>query len=274
MIRDIQRLQKQTKEQKPFVHCITNPISIHDCANVVLAAGGHPIMAEHPGEVAEITGTADVLMLNLGNITDARMESMKLSLKTANDKNIPVLLDLVGVACSTMRREYAEELLATGQMSILKGNMSEILAIAGEVSHSIGTDAGGEDALTLENRGRVMRIFRDFSRKTGAVILASGKEDLIIDEERAFLAENGDEMLSEVTGTGCMLGALTATYLAAQKRTPFCAALLGVSAMGIAGEMAAENCPGTGTFQTRLLDCLYRIDEEILERKAKFGRLQ
>ena len=152
-------LQKLVKKIRPLIHCITNPISIHDCAKVVLDAGGRPIMAEHPREVEQITETAQALMLNLGNITDVRMESMKRSLAAANKKGIPVLLDLVGVACSDLRREYASELLQTGTISVLKGNMSEILEMAGEESHSIGIDAGIQDTLTPENLEKVIECF-------------------------------------------------------------------------------------------------------------------
>ena len=103
----ILQLRKRIKEEKPLIHCITNPISIHDCANVVLAVGARPIMAEHPAEVTGITASAGALMLNLGNITDARIESMKRSMRTAMENKIPVLLDLVGVACSDLRLDLA-----------------------------------------------------------------------------------------------------------------------------------------------------------------------
>ena len=99
------------REKRPLIHCITNPISINQCANAILAAGARPIMAEHPAEVKEITETADALMLNLGSITDARMQSMEISLRAATEKGIPVVLDVVGTACSTLRREFAARLL-------------------------------------------------------------------------------------------------------------------------------------------------------------------
>ncbi len=126
----IAEIRKYTKEAAPLIHCITNPISIHDCANIILAAGARPIMAEHPAEVAEITAVASALMLNLGNITDARIESIQRALKEANRRKIPVLLDLVGVTCSSLRREFARKLLTDGRFAVIKGNISEILAAA------------------------------------------------------------------------------------------------------------------------------------------------
>ena len=125
----LKSVRDATKREQPLIHCITNPISIHGCANMILA------MAEHPMEVEGITKTAGALMLNLGNITDARIESMKRSARTAAKEGIPVLLDLVGVSCSKIRMELAMELIEKGKIQILKGNISELLAIAGQPFH-------------------------------------------------------------------------------------------------------------------------------------------
>lgn len=265
MIKDIIKLRKQIKEQAPLIHCITNPISIHDCANVILATGARPIMAEHPREAEEITSGANALLLNLGNITDVRMESMEISLACARSKDIPVLLDLVGTACSKLRLDYAQHLLATGGISVLKGNISELLAIAGEPSHSIGIDAGVEDALTEANSRQIIETFRELSRRTGAVILVSGKTDLITTSGDTYLLSNGSPMMSSITGTGCMLGAVCAAYLPGAD--PLTAVLLGTSLMGIAGETAESLYPGPGHFQIGLLDQLYLLkDDEIIEK--------
>ena len=145
----IPEIREFTKNSAPLIHCITNPISIHDCANMILAVGARPIMAEHPEEVEEITEVSSALMLNLGNITDARIISMQRALSTANRKNIPVLLDLVGVTCSQLRRSFAKQLLSQGVFSVIKGNISEILAAAELPYHGTGIDAGKEDAMKL-----------------------------------------------------------------------------------------------------------------------------
>ena len=228
-------------------------------------------MAEHPREAAQITERAKALMLNLGNITDVRMESMELSLKAAKEKEIPVLLDLVGTACSNLRLNYARHLLEIGGISILKGNMSELLAVTGKPSHSIGIDAGWEDALNEQNLPEILEDFRKLSRKTGTVILASGREDLILDEKEAYLVSNGVRMLSQITGTGCMLGAICTAYLAGKE--PVAAALLGVTMMGIAGEFAAFECRGPGSFQRELLDWLYTMEDRTLEKQSRIQRI-
>ena len=287
----ILQLRKRIKEEKPLIHCITNPISIHDCANVVLAVGARPIMAEHPAEVTDITASAGALMLNLGNITDARIESMKRSIRTAMENKIPVLLDLVGVACSDLRLDLARELLSIGHPAVLKGNMSELLAVSGLPSHAIGIDAGAQDALTAENMETVSEVLRAFSRSNQAIVLATGKQDFVTDGERIVLVQNGSAALSGITGTGCMVGALTAAFLPgcedniAKEMTDsieadvwsgvemgfnersgnyLAAAVLGTALMGIAGEEAEKISRGPGSFQVNLLDEIYGLSDRQL----------
>ena len=171
-------------------------------------------MAEHPLEVAEITSTAQVLALNLGNITDARMEAMPIALKTAVQKEIPVLLDLVGTACSTLRKNFAKELLKIHVPSVLKGNMSELLAMIEEESHAVGIDAGEKDSITDENRNRLTKRFQEKANEWNTVFLITGKEDMIISKDECFFVQNGSPAMANITGTGCMLGMVCASYLA------------------------------------------------------------
>lgn len=257
-------LRKYIKEKRPLVHCITNPISINGCANMILAVGARPIMAEHPLEVEEITSSAEALMLNLGNITDVRMESMKRSLRTARERKIPVILDLVGISCSRLRREFAQELYEIGGIWILKGNISELLTAAGLPSHSIGVDAGKEDALGEHNFFKTAEAFNRLARTHGCVVMASGKEDLIADGSQVYLVGNGGEMLSGITGSGCMQGALGAAFLTG--KDPLHAAVLGAVLMGEGGELAQEQAKGPGSFQAALLDEIAGIsDSRFLE---------
>ena len=285
---DALEIRKYTKNSAPLIHCITNPISIHDCANIILAAGARPIMAEHPDEVEEITEVASALMLNLGNITDARIMSMQRSLKTASQKNIPVLLDLVGVTCSRLRRDFARRLLSEGHFSVIKGNISEILAVAEMPFHGTGIDAGAQDAVSESNEAQYCEAARRLAAHLHCTVFATGKEDLIANEKEAFLIANGHAALSGITGTGCMVGALTAAYLpgsrtvtadvasrAEAEGTPeTAAALLGATTMGIAGERAAASSRGPGSFQAALLDEIYGLTDQQLVTGARFRRVQ
>lgn len=255
MTTDQKNLRKITREQKPLIHCITNPISIHDCANIILATGGRPIMAEHPSEVAEITEHAQALALNLGNITDARMEAMPRSLKVAARLSLPVMLDLVGTACSELRYTFAKKLMDLHMPSLLKGNMSELLAMSGQSAHAIGIDAGKEDALTDANRSHLQELFQEQAAKWNATILITGKEDMVVSAKQCNFINRGTPAMSEITGTGCMLGMICATYLAVTD--PFTAAYTAATEFGIAGEKAEKISSGPGSFQTELFDQFY-----------------
>ena len=272
----IAEIRKYTKEAAPLIHCITNPISIHDCANIILAAGARPIMAEHPAEVAEITAVASALMLNLGNITDARIESIQRALKEANRRKIPVLLDLVGVTCSSLRREFARKLLTDGRFAVIKGNISEILAAADLPFHGTGIDAGSQDAISQANEASYCTTAKKLAEHFGCTVMATGKLDLIADRNQAFLIANGHTALSGITGTGCMVGALTAAYLPASVALAFTgtpAALLAAITMGISGEHAASGSKGPGSFQAALLDEVFCMTDSQLQNQAQIRRI-
>ena len=252
-------IRKTVKQNHPLIHCITNPISINQCANAILAIGARPMMAEHPKEVAEITQTAQALMLNLGNITDARMESILISAKTAKEEGIPFLLDAVGIACSTLRREYVRELLGTAMPTAIKGNYSEIQALYLESYHSSGVDADSNlDIHTVDQA--TLSLARSF----GTMILASGKVDIVTDGNRLYHIHNGTSQLSQVTGTGCLQGALCAAYLSAKADLE--AVITGCAVLGICGELAQTN-RGTGTFLCGLLDALSTLTDAEIEQK-------
>lgn len=250
--------------QGPLIHCITNPISINDCANAVLALGAKPIMAEHPVEAAGITAAADALAVNLGNITDARAESMFLSGQAALNNRIASVIDLVGVACSSFRLELAEKYIADCRPAVIKGNISEIKAAAGQKNFASGIDAGSRDAVTKGNTARwrsSMELVKSYAEQTGAVVVASGEVDLISDGRSCFYAENGTADMARVTGTGCMLNVIIGTYLAVTN--PLTAALLSVVTLGVCGERADAG-HGMGTYRVSLMDELSTLTDEEL----------
>lgn len=246
------------RERAPLIHCITNPISINQCANAILAVGGRPIMAEHPREVEEITATAGALMLNLGNITDVRMDAMRLAARTAAARGIPILLDAVGVACSKLRRDYVCELLSDVTPTVIKGNYSEINALCCADYRASGVDADGAlDAPSMDRAAAAL------AHRHGTVLLASGRVDVITDGTRLVHSKNGTPRLSCVTGTGCMLGALTAACLSVSPDMDGAAAACAV--LGICGQLA-ETERGSGSFMVGLLDALSTVDGAVIER--------
>lgn len=257
-MRSIPDIRGAVRERSSLIHCITNPISINQCANAILAVGGRPIMAEHPREVSEITATAGALMLNLGNITDVRMEAMRLSARTAAEHGTPILLDAVGAACSKLRRDYACGLMEAVTPAVIKGNYSEINALYQESYRASGVDADAAlDAQTVERAAAAL------ARTCHTVVLASGKVDIVTDGTRLIRVRNGTPQLSCVTGTGCMLGALTAAYLSATSGLD--AAVTACTVLGVCGQLA-ETERGSGSFMVRLLDALSTLQDAELER--------
>lgn len=261
----ISDIRKTVRQNQPLIHCITNPISINQCANGILAIGARPMMAEHPKEVSEITRTACSLMLNLGNITDARMESILISAKTAQEKGIPLLLDAVGIACSTLRREYVRELLNTAIPTVIKGNYSEIQALYQQSYRSSGVDADSSlDIHTIDHAALSL------ARTLETVILASGKVDIVTDGNRLYHVHNGTPQLSQVTGTGCLQGALCASYLSAKPGIE--AVITGCTVLGICGELAQTD-RGTGTFLCHLMDALSTLTDEEIAQHLKLEEI-
>lgn len=258
---NIPDIRLQLKERCPLIHCITNPISIQQCANAIIAVKGRPIMAEHPKEVREITQMADALMLNLGNLTDVRMESMRISSQAAKEKRIPILLDAVGIACSTLRRDYAYDLIRTAMPTIIKGNYSEINALYCAAYRFSGVDA--DAALDVQTLDKVAVCL---ARRYHTVILASGKVDIVTDGSRVIHVKNGTQQLSEITGTGCVLGALAAAYLSVASDVD--AAVTACIVLGICGQLS-ETERGSGTFLQNLMDELSTVHDTDIEKYLK-----
>ncbi|MDY6339582.1 MAG: hydroxyethylthiazole kinase [Saccharofermentans sp.] len=246
-------MEKEASKNDRLIHCITNPISMNQCANAILALGARPIMAEHPDEVMEITRTASSLLLNLGNITDSRISSMRLALKEASATGIPVTLDAVGAACSSLRKTLVRLFLTSGKFACLKGNYSEILALYDDTYKAAGVDAkeGIESEL-------IRRAVIELSKTNNCIVAATGKVDLIASDGEIKEVTGGSAQLSQVTGTGCMLGAIIATYLA--EENSFQSVVNACKFFKSCGEKAATD-KGTGTFMVNLLDAIGVLHE-------------
>lgn len=271
MIEKLINIRKKVKDTSPLIHCITNPISINDCANFVLSAGAKPIMAEHPLEVEEITETAQALAVNLGNITDARMESINLSGRAAKRIGIPTVIDIVGVGCSTLRLNYAREFVRECEPCVIKGNMSEIKALADIKSTAFGIDVGKGDTVNESNLSEYGDMVCNLANKYKSVVAASGKIDIISDGKSVYGVYNGCDMMSQITGTGCILNVLIGTYISSGDI--FHGVLLGTAMLGICGELSSAE-KGMGSFKTALLDNLYLMDDRKLKDYIKIIKIK
>lgn len=256
------------REKKPLVHHITNYVTVNDCANITLAIGASPIMADDIAEVKEITSISSALVLNIGTLNERTVQSMLAAGKTANEKGIPVVFDPVGAGASRLRNDTAERILREVKISVLRGNMSEIRFAAGLQATTKGVDASDEDLQSGAELG--CSIAAKAAQKYNCVVAITGATDIITDARRTLLLGNGTALLSGVTGTGCMCTSLVASFCGAAKDN-LLAAAGGILCMSIAGELAAEKAgkTGIGSFHVAILDAVSNMNAEILEERAK-----
>ena len=257
----------------PLIHCLTNNVTINDAANAVLAVGGSPIMSEHPLETADVTARAQALVINIGNLTDAKIESIFKSGKVARERGIPVVFDPVGVTSSKLRKQLSERIVSEIRPTIIKGNMTEIKALANISGNSSGVDVHQNDLTTEQTLEVNSKIAYNLAKELGCVIAASGAIDIIASPDSVCSLHNGTPTLAKLTGTGCMSGMMMGVY--ASVLTPAQAAMLGISVLNIAGELAQEyieaNQAGLGSFKVKLFDYISTMDAQILEKR---GRVQ
>mgnify|MGYP001510021615 FL=1 len=215
--------------RNPVVHQITNFVTANDCANAVLAMGGRTVMADYIEEIEEITGAADSLVLNLGVPSEERLQSLLLAGKAANKKRIPVVFDPVGCGASSFRRNAAKELLHEVEVSVIRGNSSEIQCLFDKYNRMRGIDAETEfDSICT---------VRKFAEKTHAVVVVTGERDIVTDGDKMYMIENGCKEMSLLTGTGCICSALTGLFLGADTKAVY-SAVCAAACVGIAGELS------------------------------------
>lgn len=257
---------QRIRSQQPLVHCITNYVTANDCANLLLAAGASPMMADAAEEMEEIGALCDAHVFNLGTPSVQRFHAMEIAAGAACRSARPLVLDPVGVGCSAFRRDAAKRLLERFPFAVIRGNASEISTLANGAVAQRGVDA---DA-ALEASARDVYAL---ARKTGAVVVVTGNVDLLSDGVRLYRVHNGCAMMRTVTGAGCMLSALIGAAVAVHPQNPLQAALTAVCAMGVCGERAfGRMCAqdGNAAFRTAMIDALYRLPPEELRKEARY----
>lgn len=268
-----QNMFANVREKCPLIHNITNYVTVNDCANVLLACGGSPIMSDDKEEVAEITTICSGLNINIGTLNQRTIVSMLIAGKRANELSHPVVLDPVGAGASKLRTETAMQLLEEVKFAVIRGNISEIKTLALGSGTTKGVDADIADRVTEENLDDVVAFAKSFAEKTGAVIAITGAIDIVADDKKAYCIRNGHPMMASVTGTGCQLSAMTAAFVTANPEHPLEAAAAAVSAMGYAGEMAysrLNEMDGNSTYRNYIIDAIYNMTPEILEKGANY----
>lgn len=271
IIKKVVDLLNRLKDKKPLIHNITNYVTVNDCANILLAIGASPIMADDLKEASDITAISSALVINIGTLNERTIESMIASGKKANELNIPVVLDPVGAGASTFRNETTKRILQEIRISILRGNMSEIKFIAGLESETKGVDASETDLKSNNDEG--IMLASSLAKRLKCTVAITGVCDIVSDGDKSVIIENGTKMLSNVTGTGCMTTALVGGYLGAceTKEDLFVAAISGIVSMGICGEIAEERAGsiGLGSFHMAIIDAVSNLDENTLINRSK-----
>jgi hydroxyethylthiazole kinase len=253
----------EVRKSQPVVHTITNWVTAGDVANALHAVGARPVMAFAVEEVKEIMSRSDVLVLNLGTPDPSRVRAMLLAGHCANHLLRPVILDPVGVGASSFRTKIARQILSKLRIAVIRGNRAEIgafIEMGGEL-RGIDADSGPSDPLVAAKR---------LSQKTGAEVVISGPQDLVVNNKKAVVVRNGHPMMERLTGTGCMLSAVIGAF-AALKIDPMVATVGAVVFFGLAGERAALRAKGPGTFKAALFDALYALKPEDIKAGAKLN---
>lgn len=269
----LQKMLESVREKCPLIHNITNYVTVNDCANIVLACGASPIMADDQSEVEEITTVCNGLNINIGTLNKRTIESMFLAGKRANALHHPVVLDPVGAGASKLRTETAQKLLEEVRFSVIRGNISEIKTLASGSGTTKGVDADVADRVSEENLDSAVAFAKSFAEKTGAVVAITGAIDIVADDKKAYCIRNGHPMMSSIIGTGCQLSAMTAAYVTANPEQPLEAAAAAVCAMGLAGEIAHARLSGqdgNSTYRNYIIDAIYNMLGEQLAKGAKY----
>lgn len=257
------QLIDKVRKTSPLIHNITNFVVMNSSANILLAVGASPVMAHSIDEVEEMTSLADALVLNIGTLDKAWVESMILAAKTANAKGIPVILDPVGAGATKLRTEMTLKILAEAKISVLRGNASEIFSLCYDNIKTRGVDSSLSVSHEMADAAR--KIALNFN----CVIAISGKDDMITDGTRTLFVSNGCPIMTRVTGIGCGLTAVVAAFCAAGSGELLLSATAAHAFYGLCGDLAYVSTKEPGSFFVRFLDLLYTVGEKDINARLR-----
>lgn len=269
----LKEMLENVRKQSPMIHNITNYVTVNDCANILLACGASPIMADDIAEVEEITSICGGLNINIGTLNQRTIPAMLTAGRQANKLGHPVVLDPVGAGASALRTDTAHKLLEEIRFAVIRGNISEIKALAQGNDTTKGVDADVDHLVTEQNLEHAVDFAKAFAHKTGAVIAITGGIDIVADRNIAYCIRNGHADMSKITGTGCQLSAMMTAYVTANPRNILKAAAAAVCAMGLCGEKAKRRMTeldGNSIYRDYIIDAIYNLSGDELERGANY----
>ncbi|NEJ19504.1 hydroxyethylthiazole kinase [Rhizobium leguminosarum] len=254
---------KAMREKPPLVQCITNYVAMNIAANVLLAAGASPAMVHAAEEAGEFAGIASALTINIGTLSTQWIDGMQAAAKAATSAGKPWVLDPVAHYATAFRRNAVADLLAL-RPTIIRGNASEIIALAGGESRGQGVDSR-DPVEQAEGSARWL------AERQRAVVAVTGAVDFVTDGDRAVRIEGGSALMPQVTALGCSLTCLVGAFAATAPEDIFGATVAALSTFAIAGEEAALGAAGPGSFSWRFLDALTALDAETLDARTRIS---
>lgn len=258
----------------PLVHNITNYVTVNDVANVILAVGASPLMADAPEEAAHMASIASALNINMGTVNSRTFEAMLLAGRRANDISKPVVFDPVGAGASPFRNACASKLLDEVRFDVIKGNASEINFLYTGAFGTRGVDVS--DADKASDISVLAATARNLANNEGCIVAVTGAVDVVSDGRKTFAVSNGRAEMEKITGTGCQLSGMVAAFVAANPADKLGATLAAVCAMGVAGEIGFEKLnsdEGNSTYRNRIIDALNLMTAGTLNARAKYREI-
>lgn len=249
------------RKNAPLVHNITNYVVMNTTANALLAIGASPVMAHAVNEVEDMAGIAGSLVINIGTLSDNWIKAMSMAAEVAAQRQIPIVIDPVGVGATKYRTQTVRDLIQAASPAIIRGNGSEIMALCDQdvVTKGVDSTSASDQAIDAANM---------LSRNFNCTVCVSGEIDYIVSGNQVIEIKNGDAIMPYVTGLGCTATAICGAFAAVNTSTVLAAAHA-MAVMGIAGEVAAGVSKGPGSFQMNFLDALYRISASDIETRLK-----
>ena len=253
---------ERVRAMRPLVHHITNYVTVNDCANICICAGGSPVMTDSE-DVADMVAISSATVANIGTLNPMTVRSMEAAFTTASSEGKPMLLDPVGAGATRYRTDVAESLMGMGP-TVIKGNAGEIGVLSG-----VGGDVKGVDS---HGASDVASAVESLAQSTGSIVVATGETDYVSDGRVTYRLDNGTGMLGNVSGTGCMVSSVVGCYIGAHGRS-IGAVVSAISAFNVAAEVASDVCGGPGTFKPALLDAMFNLDGGTLDGRARCVRV-
>lgn len=270
---EFKEIYENVKKKSPLVHCLTNYVTVADVAHIIAASGASPIMADSYDEMEDMASIAASLNINIGTINKDKLKAMLKARDVAYENKAPIVLDLVGIAASDFRRKSCLKLIEGSKIALVKGNISEVLNLYNNTDSARGVDLDPSHAIKSENIKSYVKMAKDLSKRIDSTVLITGAKDIVADKDQAYVIDNGHPFMAELTGTGCMLSGLAASFIGANPDNILKASALATALMGIAGEIAYDRLKdgeGPMAFRTYLIDSIFNLSYEDIKERISY----